>query len=248
MQRWREESLDLLRMRGILTFWIVDQWFVVCSCNLFSIDATQTLRLAINSLAAFIELADSSGRWKHLQAAAGSSPLTLPVTSTDASPAWSSAGTPFVLRPWLRQLYKRTLRFIWHHRQVSSLKSRLKTRRLVPLLKCVGWGWQISGIHPLLHSSCSQMVKDQDLGSSPPLLLQTNQPTPLAPSDIGSNQWNPTEQSLGDAGCKKPLLAWFHQDGQDGPQCTELALGVGEPRNPLHLLGSVQEFSHRLAS
>ena len=213
-----------------------------CSCSLLTIDATRTLWLAINSLAAFIELADSSGRWKHLQAAAGSSPLTLPVTSTDASAAWSSAGTPFVLRPWLRQLYKRTLRFIWHHRQVSSLKSRLETRRLVPLLKCVGWEWQISGIHPLLHSSCSQMVKDQDLGSSPPLLLQTNQSTPHAPNDIGSNQWNPNGakvQSLGDAGCNKPLLAsnWFHQDGQDGPLSTYwayLAYGVwlGATRTP----------------
>ena len=104
-----------------------------------------------------------------------------------------------------------------------------------------------SNVNPTVDPSfLLPMVKDQDQGSSLPL-LQTNQSTPLAPNDIGSNQWNPTEQSLGDAGCKKPLMAWFHQDGQDGPQCTELALGVGAPRNPPHLLGSVQEFLHRLA-
>ena len=113
----------------------------------------------------------------------------------------------------------------------------------VALLKCVGrWEWQTSGIH----SSCSKMVKDQGQGSSPPLLLQTNQSTPHAPNDIGSNQWNPNGakvQSLGDAGCNKPLLAsnWFHQDGQDGPLSTYwayLAYGVwlSATRTP-HFLG-----------
>ena len=90
------------------------------------------------------------------------------------------------------------------------------------------------------------MGKDQGQGSSPPLLLQTNQSTPHAPNDIGSNQWNPNGakvQSLGDAGCNKPLLAsnWFHQDGQDGPLSAYwayLAYGVwlGATRTP-HFLG-----------
>lgn len=72
-----------------------------------------------------------------------------------------------------------------------------------------------SNVNPTVDPSCLlPMVKDQDQGSSLPL-LQTNQSTPLAPNDINGIQWSKGAIT----GCNNPLLAsnQFHQDEQDGP-------------------------------